>query len=67
MSYLDDLAAQMQVAADRLSQEPGHFQQHFARHLLEDRRTVVLLALREPEQELLISTRAAREQATKET
>jgi hypothetical protein len=51
MSYLDDLAAQMQVAADRLSQEPGHFQQHFARHLLEDRRTVVLLALREPEPE----------------
>jgi hypothetical protein len=49
MSYLDDLAAQMQVAADRLSQEPGHFQQHFARHLLEDRRTVLLLALREPE------------------
>jgi hypothetical protein len=48
-NYLEELAAQMQVAADRLSQEPGHFQQHFARHLLEDRRTVLLLALREPE------------------
>jgi hypothetical protein len=48
-NYLDDLAVQMQVAADRLSQEPGHFQQHFAKHLLEDRRTVLLLALREPE------------------
>jgi hypothetical protein len=48
-NYLEELAAQMQVAADRLSLEPGHFQQHFARHLLEDRRTVLLLALREPE------------------
>jgi hypothetical protein len=47
-NYLDDLAAQMQVAADRLSQEPGHFQQHFAKHLLEDKKTVLLLALREP-------------------
>jgi hypothetical protein len=52
MSYLDDLAVQMQVAADRLSQEPGHFQQHFAKHLLEDKKTVLLLALREPEPEL---------------
>lgn len=51
MSYLDDLAAQLQVAADRLMKEPGHFQQHFAKHLLEDRRTVLLLALREPEAE----------------
>jgi hypothetical protein len=49
MSYLDDLAVQMQVAADRLSQEPGHFQQHFAKHLAEDRKTVLMLALREPE------------------
>jgi hypothetical protein len=49
MSYLDDLAAQMQVAADRLSLEPGHFQQHFAKHLAEDRKTVLMLALREPE------------------
>jgi hypothetical protein len=48
-NYLEELAVQMQVAADRLSLEPGHFQQHFARHLLEDRRTVLLLALREPE------------------
>jgi hypothetical protein len=51
MSYLDDLAVQMQVAADRLSQEPGHFQQHFAKHLVEDRKTVLMLALREPEPE----------------
>jgi hypothetical protein len=49
MSYLDDLAMQMQVAADRLSLEPGHFQQHFAKHLAEDRKTVLMLALREPE------------------
>jgi hypothetical protein len=49
MNYLEELAVQMQVAADRLSQEPGHFQQHFAKHLMEDRRTVLLLALREPE------------------
>jgi hypothetical protein len=48
-NYLDELAAQMQVAADRLSQEPGHFQQHFAKHLAEDRKTVLMLALREPE------------------
>jgi hypothetical protein len=51
MNYLDELAAQMQVAADRLLEEPAHFQQHFARHLMEDRRTVLLLALREPESE----------------
>jgi hypothetical protein len=45
MNYLEELAVQMH----RLSQEPGHFQQHFAKHLMEDRRTVLLLALREPE------------------
>jgi hypothetical protein len=48
-NYLEELAVQMQVAADRLSQEPGHFQQHFAKHLAEDRKTVLMLALREPE------------------
>jgi hypothetical protein len=47
-NYLDDFADEMQRVADRLSQEPGHFQQHFARHLLEDKKTVLLLALREP-------------------
>jgi hypothetical protein len=50
-NYLDDFADEMQRVADRLLEEPAHFQQYFARHLLEDRKTVLMLALREPEPE----------------
>jgi hypothetical protein len=48
-NYLDDFADEMQRVADRLAQDPRHFHQHLGLHLLEDRKTVVLLALREPE------------------
>jgi hypothetical protein len=47
-NYLEELAVQLEHAAERLAQSPGHYQQHFSKHLLEDRRTVLLLALREP-------------------
>jgi hypothetical protein len=48
-NYLEDFADEMQRVADRLAHDPRHFHQHLGLHILEDRKTVVLLALREPE------------------